>query len=1004
MAIGKITFSTALDNAGVAKDAKQLQSSLQGVANAIKRAFGAADGTEALRSRLEQTRAAMQPIEAEMTGIETKAQAAGAGAAKAFEKAVQTVQRLQAESNTLQEKLDAYAMHKQADFIPQDAPHAQEVLGGLLDQDATYQKMLAQYDSLDKKLLETQRRMRALNSAAQDSTGTSGERYRQLESELEKLKQEAEECTASLNKVSGAAGGTSAAAKSASKGMGATAQATRGAMAGMRAETGRYGQAAGQAAGQATGAFARMGSAVKGFFTVSLLMTGIRGAINSLRDGFAALAASNSGVNSAMTSMQSSMMMLRNSVVSAFAPALEAIAPIFNTIANAAIAAANAVAMFIAKISGKSTYIRATRAATGYAGGVGSAGGAAKKAAENVEELDKATNQLGIDELNTVSEMQSKKPSTPSGGGGGGGGGGGAGGGGFEEVPIDSAFSDAMDALIAKAKELFDIFKAGFEIGFNGTTLDALIEHMKSVGASLREIFTDPAVVGAANAWLENFVLSLGKIAGSVASIGVSIAEFLLGSIDLFLQQNTQRIKDRIVSLFEVQTDIDTIIADFCVAVGRLFEVFRTPEAKQIGADLITLFYEACSGAYLLLETYARDLLSVIIAPITNSADALKSGLESLLLPIADFTRAASEKMGQFVDFCTQLYNAVLSPALSGLGEDLARFWQSLGRLIDAIVELLRPAFAWISEVFVQGIASKLEWLWTAITVGATVIAWVIRFVVSALTEIMDFITNIFSINWALEWENVKLVFQAAWDAIVLWVTQAWIWIQTIVAEGLEAIRIWIAEKLQSITQFFIDAWTRVSNVTSETWNGIKKFFSDVWEAILKKASEVLVSLGDKFRDAFNGLVEIIRNPVNKIIDIVNGMIDGIVSGVNSIISSINGIGFTIPEWVPGFGGKNFSINIPTLSGFHIPHLAQGAVIPANREFLSVLGDQRSGRNLEAPEGLIRQIVREESGSRGFQAEQPLELSLDGDVFYRAMMRIKENRGVEISGAFAHAY
>lgn len=44
----------------------------------------------------------------------------------------------------------------------------------------------------------------------------------------------------------------------------------------------------------------------------------------------------------------------------------------------------------------------------------------------------------------------------------------------------------------------------------------------------------------------------------------------------------------------------------------------------------------------------------------------------------------------------------------------------------------------------------------------------------------------------------------------------------------------------------------------------------------------------------------------------------------------------------------------------NIPKLAQGAVIPPNREFMAVLGDQKSGTNIEAPADLIRQIVREE--------------------------------------------
>ena len=57
-----------------------------------------------------------------------------------------------------------------------------------------------------------------------------------------------------------------------------------------------------------------------------------------------------------------------------------------------------------------------------------------------------------------------------------------------------------------------------------------------------------------------------------------------------------------------------------------------------------------------------------------------------------------------------------------------------------------------------------------------------------------------------------------------------------------------------------------------------------------------------------------------------------------------------------------FGFSIPNLSHVTIPKLASGAVIPPNGEFLAMLGDQKSGRNLEAPESLIRQIVREESG------------------------------------------
>ena len=64
-------------------------------------------------------------------------------------------------------------------------------------------------------------------------------------------------------------------------------------------------------------------------------------------------------------------------------------------------------------------------------------------------------------------------------------------------------------------------------------------------------------------------------------------------------------------------------------------------------------------------------------------------------------------------------------------------------------------------------------------------------------------------------------------------------------------------------------------------------------------------------------------------------------------------------------GGKTFGFNIGTITAPQIPLLATGAVIPPNAPFTAVLGDQRNGRNLETPENLLRQIVREESGNGG---------------------------------------
>lgn len=107
---------------------------------------------------------------------------------------------------------------------------------------------------------------------------------------------------------------------------------------------------------------------------------------------------------------------------------------------------------------------------------------------------------------------------------------------------------------------------------------------------------------------------------------------------------------------------------------------------------------------------------------------------------------------------------------------------------------------------------------------------------------------------------------------------------------------------------------------------------------------------------AWDGLVNAGRGAVNVLISILNSLIDLAVAGLNLIQ-------IDIPDWVPIIGGRYFGINIQNPP--QIPYLAQGAVIPPNREFMAVLGDQKHGTNIEAPEDLIRKIVREETASLG---------------------------------------
>jgi len=162
------------------------------------------------------------------------------------------------------------------------------------------------------------------------------------------------------------------------------------------------------------------------------------------------------------------------------------------------------------------------------------------------------------------------------------------------------------------------------------------------------------------------------------------------------------------------------------------------------------------------------------------------------------------------------------------------------------------------------------------------------------------------------------------------------------------------------------------------------KYFQDLFEGLSLFITGLLEGDTEKIKE---GLRIAVKAIANMIITIVESLLNFLIKGINLLGDLLSKVSFDIPDWVPVIGGKTISFGWH-ISEVQLPRLAQGAVIPPNREFAAVLGDQTHGRNLEAPEDLIRQIVREESGRNGANAElmqilaQMLGLMQDGQQIY----------------------
>ena len=151
--------------------------------------------------------------------------------------------------------------------------------------------------------------------------------------------------------------------------------------------------------------------------------------------------------------------------------------------------------------------------------------------------------------------------------------------------------------------------------------------------------------------------------------------------------------------------------------------------------------------------------------------------------------------------------------------------------------------------------------------------------------------------------------------------------------------------------------WNAPVNWVKNAWEMVKRF----WDANIAPVftQKFWIDLAKK---CGNGLIAGFEGAINGIISLFETMINWIAGGLNKI-------SFDIPSWVPLIGGKKFGFNIPEakFGRVSIPRLAEGAVIPANKEFLAVLGDQKRGTNIEAPAELIKQMVREALAENGSQ-------------------------------------
>jgi hypothetical protein len=288
------------------------------------------------------------------------------------------------------------------------------------------------------------------------------------------------------------------------------------------------------------------------------------------------------------------------------------------------------------------------------------------------------------------------------------------------------------------------------------------------------------------------------------------------------------------------------------------------------------------------------------------------------------------DKWGRpLIDNISGVFNSIWTTAVYPYIKFIAESWADLARilkdeweeygwpLIDNIgefasnvVELFQKIYDNILEPIIKPLLETMNSLWD-------------EHISSMIEKAVEFVMKLS--NGAREIYNEFIHPVVMW--IIDFLAPVWAWIST-----------YIVGVFGSVITFVSDSASALFDIL----NGMIDFIVGVFAGDWERAWEGVKTI---FKGVFDGLVVILKLPINLIID-----------AINALIAGLNKVNFDLPNWgvLGDWAGKSFGINIP-----QIPKLALGAVIPPNREFLAVLGDQRSGTNIEAPAELIKQMAME---------------------------------------------
>ena len=407
--------------------------------------------------------------------------------------------------------------------------------------------------------------------------------------------------------------------------------------------------------------------------------------------------------------------------------------------------------------------------------------------------------------------------------------------------------------------------------------------------------------------------------------------------------------KNLMVGLADENANFDLLLENFIASVGT-FAKNLIPRIKIALGGVINLIKELIPEIANELPSMVQELLPSLLTSVSGIILALGETLPSIIQNLVpSVLTAAVEIVLALGEALPNLLQTIITTVVDILPSLIPTLVTGLTNLIVLLLQniddIILPLINALPTIVESVMNALLENM--PIIIGALITA--VFEIIKALPQILNSLYEAYKKYWIAIWNSIKDIFSKVGD--------------------------WFGEK-------FGDAWEKIK----EKFSKVKEFFTSVWGNI----KNVFTDTGNAIADAISGAV---KGAINKVLSTATKIINGFISAINTAIGVINAI--------PG-------VSIKKLNRISVPKLAKGAVIPPNREFLAVLGDQKHGTNIEAPLDTIVQafnMALKNNGGSGFNGRIEVPIYLDSRQIAIAVREAEDNLGSQtVFGGFANAY